>query len=450
MREQFDKKLVNKIKSSFKELEGEFDPIEWDKFSKIYFRKKVSPFSYWIKWVSGIAAAAAIGFVLYSINPNKQNTSTDVQDQIAENNKSEIPEDKIEESLKPEAKTSITDQEEKANADQVNIGSKAKVPDQKAEGDKFLAVSKDPFVVQKELDVAISPSGKENMDLNLTQNNFLENTSAPFGKRDLLEPVIGKPEMTQQEAINQIEIWKGENNIASSETVLKESSSKDPMKIGVLISPQTISNSTQSVNFGAGLMSELSFSKKLKLDLGLAYAQQSISPGSGDNNIIAEASDNLGGASLKSASFTGNLINASTELNFGQFEIPINLKYKVMDKKESGIYLVSGLSNMVYVNQQEVTTFNSANISTANFLSNPQTIQTFSQTVEPEPGTSGIDTGRMLNFGVGFEQNLKNGTFILIEPFYKMPLGDQTFINQQFSIGGVNLRMNFQLKTKKQ
>jgi hypothetical protein len=77
-------------------------------------------------------------------------------------------------------------------------------------------------------------------------------------------------------------------------------------------------------------------------------------------------------------------------------------------------------------------------------------LNTFSQTIEPDNQSSGIDTGRMLNFGIGFEQNLKNGTFLSIEPFYKLPLGDQTFINQQFSIGGINLRMNFQLKNKKE
>jgi hypothetical protein len=204
-------------------------------------------------------------------------------------------------------------------------------------------------------------------------------------------------------------------------------------------------------------MSEFSFSKRLKLDVGLAYARQQMTPStSGGNSLmVSDASEgntlSMSGSSLAARSeFSGNFINSTREFSFGQLEIPINLKYKVLENKSSDVYLISGFSNMVYLNQQNTTTFSTANLVQGNFVGTQPSIQTFTQTESPSGGSGNIDSGQMLNLGFGYEQNLKNGTFLSIEPFYKFSLGDQTFNNQQFSIGGINLRMNFQLKNKKE
>jgi hypothetical protein len=202
-------------------------------------------------------------------------------------------------------------------------------------------------------------------------------------------------------------------------------------------------------------MSEFSFSRRIKLDVGLAYARQHIEPTYG-GALYASADFSSSNDALSSAEYarlatlSGNYINASNELSFGQLEIPINLKFKVLENKSSDLYVVSGFSNMLYLNQQNVTTYSAVNLSQPNFSSSNQVVETFTQTQRPDSGSGNVDSGQMLNLGVGFEQSLKNGTFISIEPFYKMSLGTQTFSNQQFSIGGVNLRMNFQIKNKKE
>ncbi|MCH6234622.1 hypothetical protein [Cognataquiflexum rubidum] len=446
MREQFDKKLVNKIKSSFKEMEGEFDASEWDKFSKIYFRKEAKPKLLWVKWVSGIAAAILLGFSLNAILQPTQTSPTEDQNLITETRKdTPIKKENIESRGKvsippPSATTTI----------QPDSPELAEKPKTNGKGNFGNSPSPKPGSKDAAKNLAFIPERIEKTIL--PENQTSEKTEI------LLSPstdLIAKKEveqMTQQEAIEQIQEWKGENTLASTENeIQKEALAKEPMKLGVMVAPQTISNSTQSLNLGAGLMSEFSFSKKLKLDVGMAFARQNISPSSGGGNYLsANVSNNADAQNLKASAFTGNVINTSRELSFGQLDIPINLKYKVMDKKESDIYLISGLSNMFYLNQQDVTTFSTANLATANFVSNQQMVNTFTQTIVPDSQSSGINTGRMVNFGVGFEQNLKNGTFLSIEPFYKLPLGNQTFTNQQFSMGGINLRMNFQLKTKKE
>lgn len=447
MREQFDKKLINKIKSSFNELEGEYDASEWDKFSKIYFKKEEKPKMIWLKWFSGIAAAILLGISLYAILTPAQNITIEDQNLIT-NNKEDVPEqiensessdgDSLSQPLKP-TQPAIRNLTEAIGQKSVSTNESTK------------SVSQSLISKKANKNIAYIPESSEKAVL--TENQSPEKAVIPISPNTNSD-LIAKTEveqMTQQEAMAQIQEWKGENELALKENEIpKEAFGKEPVKLGVMVAPQTISNSTQSLNLGAGLMSEFSFSKKLKLDVGLAFARQNISPTSGGNILMANVSNNFDATNLKASSFTGNVINSTRELSFGQLDIPINLKYKVFDRKESDIYLISGLSNMFYLNQQDVTTFSTANLATANLASNQPMVNTFTQTIEPGTQDSGIDTGRMLNFGVGFEQNLKNGTFLSIEPFFKLPLGNQTFTNQQFSMGGINLRMNFQLKTKKE
>lgn len=447
MREQFDKKLVNKIKSSFKELEGGYDASEWDKFSKIYFNKKQKPKLLWVKWISGVAAAILLGISLYTvIKPNK---IISTKEQILITESKNIPQKTIE-NISPNNPSSLSQSSDSSHRYGADLTESV---EQKSGTEENLPNSESlkPIAKKSSKNLAFTPEPTQKTILPEVKSseNALVTISSKSGPDLIAKSEV--EQMTQEEAIDQIKEWKGENALALIENETpKESFGKDPVKLGVLLAPQTISNSTQSVNLGAGLMSEISFSKRLKLDVGMAFARQNISPSSGENYLSANVSNNADAQNLKSSAFTGNVINSSRELSFGQLDIPINLKYKVFGEKESDIYLISGLSNMFYLNQQDVTTFTTANLATANFASNQQMVTTFSETIEPDAQSNGINTGQMMNFGFGFERNLKNGTFLSIEPFYKLPLGNQTFTNQQFSIGGINLRMNFQLKTKKQ
>jgi hypothetical protein len=102
---------------------------------------------------------------------------------------------------------------------------------------------------------------------------------------------------------------------------------------------------------------------------------------------------------------------------------------------------------MVYLDQQATETFQTTSFFTnsADGLSFAPSVQNFSSVYAPEGGDNSVDIGGMLNLSVGYEYNLSNGMFISFEPFYKLPLGNLTFANQQFSIGGLNLRMNFKI-----
>lgn len=457
MKEQFDKRLVEKIKDSFEQFQEPLDPIELEKFRKLYYGKKNKGFFSLsgILW-GGIAASIIIGaFIVFQKDEIQNNLIDSSQELISSNEASVTSEGLI---LADTANTTS------GSMELSNLESSGEVQE---------ALDREVLVritsIEENTDLGeVSTSGNNIIEINSNAfGNIARNNEIQWEKKERVnDPFITSikepseiivADESEQEAIDYIQNWLGDQKeIDPSNTLVKVESKKEPLKLGVLVAPQTISNTTQTLNLGAGIMSEFSFSRRIKLDVGLAYARQHIEPTSGEmvNFSSADFSNSNFGLSLaedaRSAILSGNYINTSNELSFGQLEIPINLKFKVLENKSSDLYVVSGFSNMLYLNQQNVTTFNAVNLAQPNFSSSNQAVETFTQTQRPDSGSGNVDSGQMLNLGVGFEQSLKNGTFISIEPFYKLSLGTQTFSNQQFSIGGVNLRMNFQIKNKKE
>jgi len=457
MKEQFDKRLVEKIKDSFEQFQEPMNPIELEKFKKKYFGKKNEGiFSlYGILW-GGIAASLIIGaFLIFQKDGIEKNRIDSSQD-LMTSNEIKMPS----EVLIPidTAKTSSRNLErfDSEFTKKGNEESDKQVQERISEITENSNYRKVQIQRKDAVEISLEPLNSDVVNRE-KQSEKMESISDPFITSLQELPKKNVSEESEQQARDYIQNWLGdEGKIDPNNTLVKVDSKKEPIKLGVLVAPQTISNTTQTLNLGAGIMSEFSFSRRIKLDVGLAYARQQIEPTSGGvfNYSSADVSNSnhalLLAENARSATLSGNYINASNELSFGQLEIPINLKFKVLENTSSDLYVVSGFSNMLYLNQQNVTTYNAVNLAQPNFSGSNQVVQTFTQTQTPDSESGNVDSGQMLNLGLGFEQSLKNGTFISIEPFYKMSLGTQTFSNQQFSIGGVNLRMNFQIKNKKE
>src|SRR5690606_28506084 len=104
MKEQFDKKLVEKIKDSFLNHEEPFNPQEWEKLSHAYFHpRKKRKFVYWPFLVSGIAASLILVLVFWPIGEDLQKNVQTITDSISIENKqfdkTELPKQEERENL---------------------------------------------------------------------------------------------------------------------------------------------------------------------------------------------------------------------------------------------------------------------------------------------------------------------------------------------------------------
>ncbi|PSL02008.1 outer membrane beta-barrel protein [Cecembia rubra] len=434
MKEQFDKKLVEKIRASFEDHEEAFDSKEWEKLSTAYFRpKKGLANAPWILWAASMIAVLGLGMLFFNLNKVLDAPSAE---EIAETN-IEIP-NVIENGATAPGLDKAVQQELGKNFEEPLIA--LSDADWK---NKLPGVT--PNVPKIELPIALDlPKEHIIAKVEIVQSSEIFEDSI-YNKNDLPSPFIAQfREQEEELAKASISAWLQEGKNTSED--LEENNSKsNPLKLGLLVAPQTVANSNQSLNLGGGLASEFSFSRRLKLDVGMVYASQNLSPNNSNfNSLLANSANEAD--SYRLSALNTNVVTATTELRFGQLEIPVNLKYMLWDKKSAGIYVLSGFSNMFFLNQRSVYTFSALNMNSGGFAIGQNAVQTFTQTVRPESGSDNGNMGQLINFGIGYEHSLSNGTFISVEPFYKTSLGGQTFLGQQLSIGGLNLRMNFQLK----
>ncbi|HLT08398.1 MAG TPA: hypothetical protein VK014_12785 [Cyclobacteriaceae bacterium] len=433
MKEQFDKKLIEKIKISFEDHEEPFNPQEWEKLSHAYFhpaRKK--KFAFWPFLISGIAASLLLVFVFWPFEDELQQNVQTIADSITIQGR-QFEKIKLPRNRQPE-----------------NLALAQRNPevDPIVEKPALAAVAESPVGMQRETIKPIivsalpssSPAAAPNSS-NLAPADMREDINQHAANEKVGAPAIAYNHEVES-AQRYLDQWKAEGDNKGSQ----EASGEKNVRLGLLVGPQASSNQVSGMSLGAGVMSEFSISKRLKIDVGVTYASHNIAP---DNMIPMNATmASPEKEAFASLSNSPRLIGSNAELSFSGLDIPVNLKYKVMDKDKSGLFLITGLSSMVYFDQQTTATMavdSYFNQTMDGGLEFQRSVQQFTHETSPESTADGVDLGRMLNLSVGYEYNLKNGTYLSIEPYYKLPLGDMTFANQQFSIGGLNLRMNFRL-----
>ena len=438
MKEQFDRKLAEKIKASFLDHEEPFNPQEWEKLSLSYFRHpKKKKFIFWPFLVSGIAASLLLLLMFWPISEDiKENVQT-IADSITINSKQfekiETPEVQDRElALQKEGFEPLGNLEAPAGDISTNLPADES---QRTEAIKHIPEADRPALSSMEDLRSIKEEIKAN-----AANEKIGNTV-----------IVENNDV--QKAQQWVDQWKSEDAQPSTlaEVIAKGRSGEgNNMRLGVLVGPQASSSAVSGMSLGAGVMSEFSLNDRLKIDVGVTYSRHSMVP---EGQMPARQSSDA--ASLESAAGLMNnlytnprVISSGAELNFSGLDIPINLKYKVMDKEQSGLFLITGLSTMVYLDQQATETMTLNTFFTNNkngTLDFSESVETYTLETGPDDRSDGVDLGKMLNLSIGYEYSLKNGTYLSIEPYYKLPLGNMTFANQQFSIGGLNLRMNFNI-----
>lgn len=444
MKEQFDKKLVEKIKASFSHHEEPFDPRQWEKLSAAYFKPKRPLWQIYWPYIISTGIAASVLLVLFynplETNWDSGNTISGDVPTIA------VPESITEDNYSLDSSIAVLNDSIGVISDEMIEGETGSVtlPQQKrhivAKIESRTADKKSQIVIQESLDPLIERQIQMELPKTAIEGNLSVNAS------NYPKTPTNKP-MDQSEALDRVNEWLAENG--SSLPVIPKKERVGPLKLGVMVSPQASSNATGGMNLGAGVMSEFSLTRRLKLDVGVNYARQSMMPerSSGMAMEMASYSSSRQQLDAENIMTSSNFIGSVMQLNFASLDIPVNLKYRVLDRKNTGLFLITGLSSVVYLDQQATETFqtNSFFTNSAAGLSFAPSVQNYTSVYSPEGAGNSVDVGGMLNLSVGYEYNLNDGMFISLEPFYKLPLGNLTFANQQFSIGGMNLRMNFKI-----
>ena len=212
------------------------------------------------------------------------------------------------------------------------------------------------------------------------------------------------------------------------------------------LSAQNSDKVTPAFGLSAGLYLDQKLSRRISVRPGLALTMQSL--GFNNGSIPAGITEVLSMYDGTSAAY----YSSEGQLNMLAMELPLNIVFRIADKKNSAFFISAGTSTMIYLSQQ----FTAGFVSECKKTSYDSKVgeyfsETRYSTVEVEndyAALSRADIFGLANFSAGYSfQYSKTGT-LLIEPFLQVPVSDLTSLNLRVRYAGISMKMQFGKKPR--
>jgi hypothetical protein len=149
---------------------------------------------------------------------------------------------------------------------------------------------------------------------------------------------------------------------------------------------------------------------------------------------------------------SGTIDSYNGELRMIAMELPLNIVFKVFERKRSGIYLSAGASTMFYFNQKFTGDFvNEYTQSYYNTNTGTMSSETRFSTVSVNNSYSALnhtDYFGLANFSAAWSLPYGKTSTLLFEPFVQLPLRDLTALNLRVRYGGISMKVRFGGKTQ--
>jgi len=202
--------------------------------------------------------------------------------------------------------------------------------------------------------------------------------------------------------------------------------------------------SSNQVNAGAGVTSDIKLSKNLKLSTGLMLAQNTLSysggpPPSSSLDALARTPQALAPYDKESL-FAANAsfpVLKNYNANLIGLDIPINIKYEFNPQKTDA-YVSAGLSSGTFINEAYTSVYGYSSAGSSTQTTDDVTHKSFNS----------FYFAKTLNVSFGIGYPVGKGNRLIVEPFLKYPLDGLGSQQIQFGSAGLNLKLNFTTKRK--
>lgn len=299
-------------------------------------------------------------------------------------------------------------------------------------------------------DIFSSQTAKGNSGLPLTQtpdrrSTAWENTNSllPLAHRKLAPTTYRQPlpPMTQLPAIGSAEIAtvpRPENRNGKRQRWQQLART---LQWGLALTPLVphVAGSNASVQLGAGVLAEISLSRKVHVSFGVLFNRQ---------QFEIEAFP-------RSPALTGRQLTA-TRVGLRFFDLPVSLKYNFLTHRRACYSLSMGLSSLAYLEQAYQYDYERQQkvVSYIELLNGAvQEVVTTEVSREREQYTHAPPVGsswsQMFNAAFSVEKPLGKSAVITVEPFLKYGLSSLKRENIRFGYSGVNLRIGWRHQLKK-
>ncbi|MDP9079158.1 MAG: PorT family protein [Bacteroidota bacterium] len=195
--------------------------------------------------------------------------------------------------------------------------------------------------------------------------------------------------------------------------------------------------SSNQMNVGAGVTSDIPLTNNLKLVTGISVGQNSLSYSAVPSEVYSSSNARFVPAALAAPAKEFMALSTPTVKNYNAsligLDVPVNLKYEFNPQKTDA-YFSLGLSSGTFIDETYTYKYNYPSLASS----------TLQQTKDESTGTkfNNFYFAKTLNvaFGIGYPFG---GNRLIIEPFLKYPLDGMGSQNLRFGSGGLNLKFNF-------
>lgn len=190
---------------------------------------------------------------------------------------------------------------------------------------------------------------------------------------------------------------------------------------------------------GGGFFTDWNFSDNMALSSGLFIAQNQLKY-SNEQGAMARLTDNN-----TMSSTPGDL--AFMQVDLVSLEIPLSFRYFLTEhfSVSAGISSVAYLKenfDYTYEYQQQIQVFVVGETTGTQPLTTRVVTLTESQT-QSEPSLNGMDLAAFYTFTLGYQYDIANRHTVSFEPFLKIPTGQLTSRDIQYTTGGIQLKIHF-------
>jgi hypothetical protein len=426
MREPVENMLTSRIRQVFEEFADPGADAGWQELRKKYPVRNRRPL---FIWISSAAALFLLATGLWYVNQSKPTIALKPAKQEKKLAHSEEPSRKIQEAerekgLSPIAKTHVTEH---------------KMFYERTRGKESYMATAEDFDSQDSARLAVVPF----------EETFTENMIAPDHPADIEKSKTASLVLKDMNGFRMIPI-----DPVKKPVYVGQINPKADQADNIELKPQVKSRnlafsvfagsyfnysegSENQLNFGAGFLSDIRLSKKLKLSTGLSLASNSLTYGTGQELPQGATASFVSADKVSS----GNLTTiTSYNANLLALDIPLNIKYQFLAESDK-FYLSAGLTSGTYLNETYGYEYRKFNLASGTYIS-----KTEDQKIKKQ--LSDFDLGRTLNLSFGLSTPFGKTQSISIEPFLKYPLGGLGSENLKFGATGINLKLRFKQAKK--
>ncbi|MCU0377378.1 MAG: PorT family protein [Bacteroidales bacterium] len=410
---QFDDIFSRKVKEAFNSFDADDLAEEgWNSYVKKYGKKPSLAlyFPLWAK-VASIAIMLTIG-VLYTNRIIDRNAGESA-DQLTKETQSELTEPAIKEQATTEDNLMIADSDPVSEVTIRNAGQ-----------DSFSIVENTRSEVSELTGSLIINTVKADEtpgDMHLPVN--------PVETR-LVDDADAKLKLNPEKALPVLADIPREKRTTTLMTGLS----------GMMASIDNTPSTAQGVSFGFYVEQQLTRRISVRPGLAMAKHNYGMESTSGGSMALDYAAPELDGLSGTTTSYEANIEVLS-------MEIPVNFVFSLRKRSGSNLFVTTGASTVIYLNQHLSGSFNNTYIrSTVDAATGGVSYESKTTSVkiesEQEPLT-GVDFLGLANFSAGYSIPFGKTRHLLFEPFVQLPLKDLTSLDLRIRYGGLSMKIQF-------